>query len=163
MIKRLNVHLSRDLQKKFGIRTFPIVSGDVVRIVKGSRKGEGGKVVEVDHVAGRVSVEGITIAKADGKQKPFFLRPEELVITRLDLSRQERQDRLRQLAALRNVTVSEEVIKEEQQAAVAEEKKEVSEQPAQAVEGTTTDEAGSVAASGSEDEVKEAEGNDNEN
>jgi len=101
------------LRKKYGLRSFPIVKGDVVRIMKGSRKGEGGKVMDVDHLKKRITVDGITIAKADNKQKEFTLHPDFVEITRLDLSRNERVDKIRKLAALKKIVIDENDLKQE--------------------------------------------------
>lgn len=101
------------MRKKYGLRSFPIVKGDVVRIMKGGRKGEGGKVMDVDHLKRRITVDGITIAKADNKQKEFTLHPDFVEITRLDLSRNERVDKIRKLAALKKIVIDENDLKQE--------------------------------------------------
>ncbi|WP_010901667.1 50S ribosomal protein L24 [Thermoplasma acidophilum] len=105
MYRKMEVSLSKDLRKKYGIRSFPVIMGDVVKVISGSRKGEGGKVAEVDHASGLVVVEGITIARADGKQKGFGIQPEKLQITHLDLSRGDRFDKIKSLAARKNIVV----------------------------------------------------------
>ncbi|PYB67711.1 50S ribosomal protein L24 [Thermoplasma sp. Kam2015] len=105
MYRKMEVSLSKDLRKKYGIRSFPVIKGDVVKVISGSKRGEGGKVAEVDHAAGLVVVEGITIAKADGKQKGFGIQPEKLQITHLDLSRGDRFDKIKSLAARKNIVV----------------------------------------------------------
>ncbi len=107
MITKVKVALSGDLRKRYGIRAFPIAAGDVVKIKSGNRKGEGGKVVEVNHVSGRVSVEGITIAKEDGKQTELYLKAQDLTITKLDFSREERLQKIRQIAAIKRITIQE--------------------------------------------------------
>lgn len=107
MITKIKVTLSSDLRKRFGLRSFPIAQGDIVKVKSGKRKGEGGKVVDVDHAKGRVSVEGITIAKADGKQTELYLRAQELTITKLDFSRDERIQKIRQIAAIKKITIQE--------------------------------------------------------
>jgi large subunit ribosomal protein L24 len=112
-MNKISVGLSLDLRKKYGLRSFPIVKGDVVRIMKGSRKGEGGKVMDVDHIRSRITVEGITIAKADNKQKEFTLQPNFVEITRLDLSRNERVQKIRKLAALKKIVIDENDLKQE--------------------------------------------------
>lgn len=112
-MNKIAVDLSLDLRKKYGLRSFPIVKGDVVRIMKGSRKGEGGKVMDVDHTRSRITVEGITIAKADNKQKEFTLHPDYVEITRLDLSRNERVEKIRKLAALKKIVIDENDLKQE--------------------------------------------------
>ncbi|SMD30458.1 50S ribosomal protein L24 [Picrophilus oshimae] len=100
---KVNVSLSKDLRKKYGIRRFPVAKGDIVKIISGSRKGEGGKVVDVDHKTMKVSIEGVTISKADGKQVPFFIDHSNISITKLDLSRNDRYERLREIAARKNL------------------------------------------------------------
>jgi large subunit ribosomal protein L24 len=105
MKSKLNVSLSKDLRKKYGIRNFAVVKGDIVTVKSGGKKSEGGKVVDVDRVSGKISIEGITIAKADGKQKEFYLDPRNIRITRLDLSKPERLQRLKFLAGQKNIQV----------------------------------------------------------
>jgi len=105
MKSKLNVSLSKDLRKKYGIRNFAVVKGDIVTVRSGGKKSEGGKVVDVDRVSGKISIEGITIAKADGKQKEFYLDPRNIRITRLDLSKPERLQRLKFLAGQKNIQV----------------------------------------------------------
>ena len=105
MKSKLNVSLSKDLRKKYGIRNFAVVKGDIVTVKSGGKKSEGGKVVDVDRVSGKISIEGITIAKADGKQKEYYLDPRNIRITRLDLSKPERLQRLRFLAGRKNIQV----------------------------------------------------------
>ena len=107
MKSKLNVSLSKDLRKKYGIRNFAVVKGDIVTVKSGGKKSEGGKVVDVDRVSGKISIEGITIAKADGKQKEYYLDPRNIRITRLDLSKPERLQRLRFLAGQKNIQVEE--------------------------------------------------------
>ena len=105
---KIRVSLNRDLRKKYGIRSFPIAKGDIVTIRSGGRKGEGGKIIDVNHKEGRVSIEGITIAKADGKAEEYFVASNILQITKLELSRPERLQKLRELASRKNIVVEEE-------------------------------------------------------
>lgn len=112
-MEKVMVDLSLDLRKKYGIRSFQITRGDVVRIKTGSKKGEGGKVISVNHMKNLVTVDGITLTKADNKQKEFPLKPHRLVITRLDLSRNERIEKIRKLAALKKITINEDDLRQE--------------------------------------------------
>lgn len=107
MITKIKVTLSSDLRKRYGLRAFPISAGDIVKIKSGKRKGEGGKVIGVDHTSGLVSVEGISVAKADGKQTEMFLKAQDLAITKLDFSRDERLQKIRQVAAIKRITIQE--------------------------------------------------------
>ncbi len=112
-MNKIQVELSNDLRRKYGLRSFPIAKGDIVKILKGGRKGEGGKVAAVDHLKLRVTVDGITINKADNKQKEFTLRPEMLEISRLDLSRNERVEKIRKLASMKKIVIDENDLKQE--------------------------------------------------
>jgi ribosomal protein L24p/L26e, archaeal/eukaryotic len=83
------------------------VKGDVVKIVSGSRKGEGGKVIGVSHKTRKISIEGITIAKADGKQVEYYIDHSNLVVTKLDLSIEGRYNKIKETTARRNLPTPE--------------------------------------------------------
>jgi large subunit ribosomal protein L24 len=112
MINKVKVTLEKDLRKKLGIRRFPIMKGDVVKIIKGSRRGEGGKVAGVDHKHSLIILDGINIAKADGKEKSFPIQPEKIEITKLDLTMDERTARIKELAAMKNVVVNDDLLEQ---------------------------------------------------
>ncbi|MGC8608893.1 MAG: 50S ribosomal protein L24 [Thermoplasmata archaeon] len=105
MDNKMYVSLSKELRKKYGVRSFPIMKGDTVTIIAGSNRKEGGKVADVDHKENRVIIEGITIAKTDGKQKAFGIAPSNLRITHLDLSKNERIEKIKNLASLKHIEV----------------------------------------------------------
>ena len=102
MIKKINVSLNKDLRERYGVRAFPITKGDIVKVKSGKRKGEGGKVSFVDHSEKGIQVEGINIAKADGKEKQFLIRPEKLVITKLDITDERRLERIKEIATIKH-------------------------------------------------------------
>ncbi len=104
---KINVALNRELRKKYGIRRFPVVKGDIVKIVSGSRKGEGGKVIAVSHKTNKISIEGITLPKADGKQVAYYITHSNLVITKLDLSIEGRYNKIKDITARRNLPAPE--------------------------------------------------------
>jgi large subunit ribosomal protein L24 len=112
MMNKVKVTLEKDLRKKLGIRQFPIMRGDIVKIIKGSRRGEGGKVSSVDHRHSLVIIDGINIAKADGKEKSFPIQPEKIEITKLDLNMEERSERIRELAAMKNIVLNDQLLEE---------------------------------------------------
>ena len=78
-------------------RSIPIRKGDTVKILRGASKGHSGKVAEVDLKKGKVTVEGATIAKADGKQIPKWINASNVCITKLDRSDKRRNKKLKQL------------------------------------------------------------------
>ncbi len=112
MNTKINVSINSELRKKYGIRRFPIAKGDIVKIVSGSRNGEGGKVIEVNHKTKKISIEGITIAKADGKQVAFYVDHSNLVITKLDLSVEGRYNKIKENTVRRNLPVPEKTVVE---------------------------------------------------
>lgn len=132
-MKNMNVHLSKDLISKYGIRNFPVRKGDMVRIVRGDAEkdeklnivGKEGKVIKIMTGEGKVVVENINIAKADGKMKPRKLDPSALVLTKIVLEDKKRKERLTKLASFRNKVVEEEPEPEPAVKEVEEEKKEV--------------------------------------
>lgn len=120
MENKIRVSLSKDLRKKYGIRAFPIATGDIVTVRTGARKGEGGKVSKVDHRSGRISIDGITISKGDGKQEEYLLPANILRITRLELSSPGRLQKIKDLASRKNIVVEEEPPEPEPEAEVEE-------------------------------------------
>jgi large subunit ribosomal protein L24 len=112
----LNLHLSNDLSEKYGIKKFGVRKGDIVRIVKGDSNkdeklnivGKEAKVVKVLRKEGKIVVENINVAKADGKMKPKKLDPSSLILVKIELEDAKRKQKLSQLASLRNKVVEEE-------------------------------------------------------
>ena len=131
-MKNMNVHLSKDLISKYGIKNFPVRKGDMVRIVRGDAEkdeklnivGKEGKVIKIMTDKGKVVVENINIAKSDGKMKPRKLDRSALVLTKIVLEDKKRKERLTKLASLRNKVVEEEPEPEQAVKEAAEEKKE---------------------------------------
>jgi large subunit ribosomal protein L24 len=78
-------------------RSIPIRKGDTVKILRGSNKGHSGKVAKVDLKKGMITVEGATLAKADGKQIPKWINASNVCITKLDRSDKRRNKKLKQL------------------------------------------------------------------
>jgi large subunit ribosomal protein L24 len=129
-MKNVMVHLSRDLISKYGIRNFPIRKGDLVRVVRGDAEkdeklnivGKEGKVIKIITGKGKIVIENINIAKADGKMKPRKIDPSALMLTKLVLEDKKRKERLTKLASFRNKVVEDEP--EPEEPAKEEEKKE---------------------------------------
>ncbi len=108
MLSKVKVSLSGELKKKYGISSFPVSKGDIVKIRSGSRKGEGGKVDSVDHRHGTVIIDGITLNTADNKQKGMPIDHSNLMITRMDFSNPERLEKVKEKASRKNIVVEEE-------------------------------------------------------
>lgn len=83
----MSAHLSEsyleDRKRKLP-RALPVRKGDVVKVVRGDDTGKEGKVATIDYRAFRITVEGITHAKADGTQVGKQIHPSNVIITKLD-------------------------------------------------------------------------------
>ncbi len=94
--KALASPLSPELREKYGKRSMPVVAGDTVMVTRGNEdvRGIEGKVLEVRTRTGRVSVEGITSAQADGTEVSNPVHASNVMITKLELSDEWRKDKL---------------------------------------------------------------------
>ena len=92
--RQVRATLSDDLREEHGTRNVRVNAGDEVEVLRGDAAGETGEVLAVDLKAGTVSVEGVTVEKADGEEVPRPLDASNLRVTDLDLSDDRRRDRL---------------------------------------------------------------------
>lgn len=94
--KMVASHLSDDLRKEYKSRSALVVKGDTVKVMRGDEdiNGVEGKVTEVNTRTGRVVVEGITAAKADGTQVARPVHASKVMITKLELSDSKRKEKL---------------------------------------------------------------------
>ncbi|MBS7604873.1 MAG: 50S ribosomal protein L24 [Candidatus Bathyarchaeia archaeon] len=83
--KIMSAHLSDDLRKTYKVRSLPIRTGDVVRVMRGDYKGVEGKVTRVDRKKYRIYIEGITRQKVDGTTVPVPIHPSNVEIIKLNL------------------------------------------------------------------------------
>ena len=80
-IKLLNVHLSKELRKKYGKRSLNIRTGDKIKILVGKEKGKEAKVSSVDLKNMRVFLEGMDRTKMDGSKVQIPFEASNLMIT----------------------------------------------------------------------------------
>ena len=83
--KFLSVHLSKELRKKYGMRSIPVRKDDEVVVMRGTFAEKKGKVHKVNVRKGKVTVEGITRKKADGTKLNVYLDPSKIQIVALKL------------------------------------------------------------------------------
>ena len=86
--------LSADLREDHGRRSVRVNAGDTVEVMRGDGAGTTGEVMGVDLKAGTVTVEGVTVEKADGEEVLRPLDASNLRVTSLDLSDDRRAARL---------------------------------------------------------------------
>ena len=89
--KELTAPLSELLVKEHEIKNLPVRKGDTVLIVRGEFAGHEGKVVKVSLRRRRIYIEGVTRNKADGTAVSVPVHASKVVITKLNLSDEERR------------------------------------------------------------------------
>jgi len=94
----LSSHLSKDLRTKYNVRAAPLKRDDEVIIVRGTYKGNKGKVTQVYRKKWCVYVEKISKPKINGAPYQIPLHPSQLVITKLKMEH-DRKDLLTRKAA----------------------------------------------------------------
>ncbi|MGI0053926.1 MAG: 50S ribosomal protein L24 [Thermoplasmata archaeon] len=82
----LTIALSRELRRKYGRRQLPVRKGDTVRVISGSYEGQEERVAKISHRRRSLTLDNITTKKGDQKLKPLPIRPNHLLLTRLNLS-----------------------------------------------------------------------------
>lgn len=102
--KLLSSHLSKDLRKKYGRRSFQIRKNDTVKIMNGKFRGKLGKISIVDLVNIRVAIEGMQITKKDGSKVNVHFRPSNLMITELNLDDKKRLESIQKRTAIEQKT-----------------------------------------------------------
>ena len=97
--RMLACHLDRPLRLEYNTRSIPVKKGDTVKILRGSEgvKGREAKVANVDLRYLTLTLEGVTIPKADGTQKIRPIQPSNCIITKLDLSDPARKEKLNKI------------------------------------------------------------------
>ena len=83
--KSVSSHLTDELKKKYGVRSMRVRTGDKVKIVRGQRRGETGKVERIDVSRRKVFLTKVEIIKKDGTKTLVPLEPSNLIITELNM------------------------------------------------------------------------------
>jgi len=83
--KLFAAHLSPELRGTHVVKSFPIRSGDTIRVMRGDHKGVEGKITRIDLKKNRIYVEGLTREKVDGTTVSVPVHPSKVMLTRLNL------------------------------------------------------------------------------
>jgi large subunit ribosomal protein L24 len=81
----LAAHLSPELRATHIVKSFPVRSGDTIRVMRGDHKGFEGKITRIDLKKYRIYVEGLTREKVDGTTVFVPVHPSKVTVTRLNL------------------------------------------------------------------------------
>jgi large subunit ribosomal protein L24 len=92
--KFISAPLSPSLRAEHGTRSMPVIVDDTVSITKGDRKLSEGRVLRVDTKKLKIYIEGVTRTRTDGSMVQIPIRPENVIITRLNLNDQWRRSML---------------------------------------------------------------------
>jgi len=92
--KFMGAHLSESLREKYGRRTFGVRIGDVVKIMRGTHADTEGKVERVYLKKGMLAIDGATLFKANGEEVPRPIHPSNVMITKLNLDDEMREQTL---------------------------------------------------------------------
>ncbi len=92
--KKMSAPLSKDLRDKYKRRSFPVRTGDTVRVVRGDFKGIEGKVTRVDSKKYKVYIDKVKRRKVNGEEVLIPIHPSNVIITDLDLEDEKRRMKL---------------------------------------------------------------------
>lgn len=93
--KLMHAHLADDLSGKYDHRSLRVAKGDTVRMMRGSHVGHEGKVQSVNLKKGHLTVEGVSVTKADGSEVPYPVHPSNIMITKLNLKDDSREAKIK--------------------------------------------------------------------
>ena len=132
--------LSRELREKqdYYPRRMTVRKGDIVRVTRGEFRGHEGKVLGVGLKKMKITIDGMTYQKADGKSVPKPIDASNVEIVKLDLSDRTRKKVFERI--IRAASFSEEEMKEaeeeiEKSSAIAEDEYEEEEEVEEETEG----------------------------
>jgi large subunit ribosomal protein L24 len=92
--KLLSAPLSPELKAKYNKRNLQVRVDDTVIVMRGDHRGTEGKVEMVNLKHGKIVVEGVSVAKADGTEVPRPIYPSNVMITKLELKDEKREKTL---------------------------------------------------------------------
>ena len=83
--KYMGARLSEALSKEYGTRSAAVITGDIVKVMRGDFKDTEGKVQKVSLADGTIAVEGVISTKVDGTEVARPIYPSNVMITKLEL------------------------------------------------------------------------------
>jgi large subunit ribosomal protein L24 len=82
--KLMGAMLSDDLKEKHKKNSVPVRTGDTVKVLRGDHKGKQGKVSAVDLKKYSITVDGVSVTKADGTEVPRPVHPSNVMIIKIE-------------------------------------------------------------------------------
>ncbi|MBS3085454.1 50S ribosomal protein L24 [Candidatus Pacearchaeota archaeon] len=88
--KFLNVHLAKELRKRYGRKNLLLRKGDIIKIMRGEFKKKEGKVIAIKTKTSKVIIEGITVKKQEGAKVEVPIQASNLQVIELNLEDKKR-------------------------------------------------------------------------
>jgi len=82
--KVLSANLSKELRKKYGIRSIEVRKNDEVKVMRGESTGKQGKVMVIKLKKNKVAIEGVQRTKKDGTKVNIWFHASKLQIINLN-------------------------------------------------------------------------------
>jgi len=87
--------LAKDLKEKYQKRSARVINGDTVKVMRGSYAGHEGLVESVLMKKLQIIIDGVVVKKADGTEVPRPVDPSNVMIMRLNLDDNHREEILK--------------------------------------------------------------------
>lgn len=100
--KFMHVHLSPLLRQKYGFRSFPLRTGDKVKVLRGQFRKKENKVERLSLKKERVFITGLERIKKDGTKLLVPFSPSSLMLIELNLDDKKRKQKLESKTAKKN-------------------------------------------------------------
>ena len=94
----MSASLSKELRKKHGVRSIPVRKDDEVLVVRGTNRGQKGKVIQVQRQKFAIHIDKLTKNKANGAPYQIPIHPSNVAIIKLKEGK-DRMARLEKVAA----------------------------------------------------------------
>lgn len=104
----MQVHLSKELRAKYGMRSLSVRKGDTVKVMRGQFVKKEGKVERVDLKKGKVYVYGVEVIKKDGTKLPMAIHPSNLLLVVAEMSDAKRRGKVEKDAGKKEKAVKSE-------------------------------------------------------
>ena len=92
----MSATLSKTLRTKYGVRCLPVRKDDEVVVLRGTRKGSKGKVIQVHRKKWAIHIDKLTKNKANGAPYQIPIHPSNVAITKV----KEAKDRMARIATV---------------------------------------------------------------
>ena len=92
----MSATLSKSLRTKYGVRALPVRKDDEVVVLRGAKKGNKGKVIQVHRKKWAIHIDKVTKNKANGAPYQIPIHPSNVAITKV----KEGKDRMARVATI---------------------------------------------------------------